>query len=173
MSQVCVQFFLLHKVSPADYEGVEGAVLPFAACQRRSCLNVTIVDDVILENIEQFSVTLIRPLDLDQRITLDPVDGIVQITDNDGRRSFSIPTPLVEYSSLSSLQWLWWVWREHSTMFRSLIQWQRSVLLSTNQVDQCVPSTLILMSSSLLLMALLVHCQIDTEKELVTPHYCQ
>ena len=46
-------------------------------------MDIPIVDDDVLENSELFSVTLERNR-LDSRITLDPVDGLVEITDNDG-----------------------------------------------------------------------------------------
>ena len=45
---------------------------------------MSIVDD-ILENDETFNVTLERTPDLDSSITLAPVDGLVQITNDDGR----------------------------------------------------------------------------------------
>ena len=58
----------------------------FAACQRRSCVNVTIVDDEVLEMVvESFNVTLERTPGLDNRITLNPVNGVVEIRDNDCR----------------------------------------------------------------------------------------
>ena len=47
-------------------------------------MNVSIVDDTVLENVESFVVTLERVPELDSRITLDPVEGFVEITDNDG-----------------------------------------------------------------------------------------
>ena len=59
-------------------------ILSFAECQRKSCVNVTIEDDEVLETTEFFSITLERPPGLDDRIELDPVDGMVQINDNDG-----------------------------------------------------------------------------------------
>ena len=46
-------------------------------------MNVTIENDVVLENTESFDVTLQRTSDLDNRITLNPVDGVIDITDND------------------------------------------------------------------------------------------
>ena len=58
--------------------------LSFAACQMRSCVNVSIENDIVLENVESFDVTLERAPDLDSRITLDPMDGVVEIFDNDG-----------------------------------------------------------------------------------------
>ena len=59
-------------------------ILSFDSCQRRSCVNVSIVDDGTLELMESFSITLERTPGLDDRIDLDPVDGVVEITDNDG-----------------------------------------------------------------------------------------
>jgi hypothetical protein len=47
------------------------------------CVDVFIVDDIILENDESFILTLERTPDLDSRITLDPVNGVVEITEND------------------------------------------------------------------------------------------
>ena len=58
----------------------------FAACQRSSCVNVTIVDDEVLEMVvESFNVTLQRTPFLDSRITLNPVNGRIVIRENDGR----------------------------------------------------------------------------------------
>ena len=46
-------------------------------------MDILIVDNDVLENSELFNITLERN-GLDSRITLDPVDGLVEITDNDG-----------------------------------------------------------------------------------------
>ena len=71
--------------SPMDYEGLS-TVLSFAACDERSCVNVTIVDDLVDEQIiETFTVTLGRTTDLDGRIMLNPVNGLVEIECNDGK----------------------------------------------------------------------------------------
>ena len=60
-------------------------ILMFEACQRRCCVNVTIVDDDVLEReVESFTVTLQRTTGLNNSITLNPVDGVVEIRDNDG-----------------------------------------------------------------------------------------
>ena len=48
-------------------------------------MNVSIVDDEIVEDTESYKITLERPTDLDGNITLGPVDGVVEMTDNDGR----------------------------------------------------------------------------------------
>ena len=76
-------FLSSFSVSPLDYIAVD-TILMFAACQMRSCVNVTVVDDVILENVESFDLILERTPDLNSRITLDSVNGVVEITDNDG-----------------------------------------------------------------------------------------
>ena len=68
-------------VDPMDYLGVS-IILMFEDCDRRRCVNVTIVDDEVLEMTESFTVTLERTPGLDSRITLDPVDGVVEITDD-------------------------------------------------------------------------------------------
>ena len=66
-----------------DY-GAVSIVMMFDSCQVRSCADISIVNDTVLENEEAFNVTLSRTIGLDSRITLDPVDGVVVITDNDG-----------------------------------------------------------------------------------------
>ena len=64
-------------------------ILSFPTCGTRQCVNVTIVDDDVLENVESFDVTLERTPGLDMRITLDPVDGVIEIRDDDGLFSIS------------------------------------------------------------------------------------
>ena len=66
-----------------DYENIT-EILLFASCQRISCINVTIEDDNVLELVELFNVTLETTTGLDERISLSPVNGVVEIIDNDG-----------------------------------------------------------------------------------------
>ena len=61
----------------------------FAACQMRSCVDVSIVDDVVQENVESFNISMKRTPDLDSRIVLHPANGVVKITDNDGRYTYT------------------------------------------------------------------------------------
>ena len=75
---------LYYIVTPMDYENNDPDILLFASCQTRSCINVIIVDDSILELVESFDVTLERTAELDERISLLPVDEVVEIIDNDG-----------------------------------------------------------------------------------------
>ena len=67
-----------------DYEA-PSTVLMFTACEIRSCVNVTIVDDVVDELEEIFDVTLERTPGLDSRIRINPADGQILIIDNDGK----------------------------------------------------------------------------------------
>ena len=62
-----------------DYGQVSNAPLVFPPCERRSCVDIPIVDDDVLENSELFNVSLERN-GLDSVITLNPVDGHVEIT---------------------------------------------------------------------------------------------
>ena len=75
--------FLFSTVDPMDYAGISN-ILSFAACEIRRCVNVTIVDDLVDEPLEFFDYTLERTPGLDPRIELNPVDGRVEIIDNDG-----------------------------------------------------------------------------------------
>ena len=77
----------------ADYISVmTNFTLPtFSTQQPRQCFNVTIIDDIEIETIENFfanltivptSVTTIEP----NRITVDPAQATVSITDDDDLR---------------------------------------------------------------------------------------
>ena len=68
-------------MAPIDY-GELSTILNFPTCGTRQCVNVSIVDDDVLENVESFDVTLERTPGLDVRITLDPVDGVIEIRDS-------------------------------------------------------------------------------------------
>ena len=66
-----------------DYEAVD-TILMFRSCETRVCTNITIVDDNVAELTERFFVRLGRTVGLDTRITLDPVEAEIEITDGDG-----------------------------------------------------------------------------------------
>ena len=94
-----IEYFYLslyYIVTPMDYENNDPDILLFASCQTRSCINVVIVDDSILELVESFDVTLERTAELDERISLLPVDEVVEIIDNDGMQA-SLCTDLIHY----------------------------------------------------------------------------
>ena len=69
--------------STMDY-GPLNELLMFYACETRKCVNVTVIDDVVDELDEFFTYHLRRTTSLDTRIELDPVDGRIEIVDNDG-----------------------------------------------------------------------------------------
>ena len=57
----------------------------FGACEIRNCVNITIRDDEVDDfDTEFFTYHLRRTTSLDPRIELDPVDGRIEIVDNDG-----------------------------------------------------------------------------------------
>ena len=77
-----------HLVSPGDYTNVSMTLGPFTSQWPRECFFISIMNDVILESAEEFtvrltlidsSVTTISP----DRIMVDPAEATVQITDND------------------------------------------------------------------------------------------
>ena len=69
-------------------------LLSFGACELRRCFPVAIVDDSRLEEVEHLTLTLSRIPELDQRITLNPVDAQIVIIDEDGNQ-------YIIYTSLS------------------------------------------------------------------------
>ena len=75
-----------------DYSSAINTIVQFNECERRSCINIPIMDDEVPENTEYFNLTLERN-GLHERIQLDPVDGLVQITDSDGICTIVIARP--------------------------------------------------------------------------------
>ena len=72
------------QVNVSDYSlGTE--VLTFPACTLRQCVNVSIIDDMLQETNESFSLTLERSPGLDSRITLDPAHSTVIILNDDSK----------------------------------------------------------------------------------------
>ena len=55
--------------------------LRFERCGRRSCTNISIRSDMIMEETETFTIILDRTFGLDPRIQLDPSEGVVTIFD--------------------------------------------------------------------------------------------
>ena len=66
-----------------DY-GARDVILQFVACDTRKCMNVTIVDDIQVEPDESLTYHLARTPGLDSSIQLDPVNGEIEIVDDDG-----------------------------------------------------------------------------------------
>ena len=83
---VCMRYnhyYLSYIVAPDDY--IEfNVTLMFEPCKIIHCVNVTIMDDFFDEPEESFFYKLRRTPNLHPRITLDPVDGEIVITDDDG-----------------------------------------------------------------------------------------
>ena len=67
--------------APMDYIGLS-TILSVPACGTKQCVDVTIVNDDVLENVESFYVTLERTFGMNTRIRLNTVDGIISIIDD-------------------------------------------------------------------------------------------
>ena len=79
---VCVCVVYTNFARSADNHNI--SILNFDQCQFKSCTTVTIIDDLIDEPVESFNATLDRSPGLDVRITLSPVEAVIEIDDNDG-----------------------------------------------------------------------------------------
>ena len=68
----------------SDFDG-EPVVMYFDPCQDRFCVNISIYDDEIVEQDEEF-LMIIDPIELDNRISLTPNNATVTITDMGGSK---------------------------------------------------------------------------------------
>ena len=78
-------FYFVSTVQTMDYRAID-VILEFGACETRKCVNVSIVDDLVDEEDEIFTYHLRRTPNLDPRINLEPIDGTVEIIDDDGEQ---------------------------------------------------------------------------------------
>ena len=88
-------------MAPTDYAALSETLM-FGACETRSCINVTTVGDLVDEPEEFFHVSLTRTTGLDNRITLNPVEGRIVIIDNDGK-SYLHSTIIMTKNCLTSV----------------------------------------------------------------------
>ena len=75
--------FSITPVVTLDFEALSTSLM-FAACETRHCVNVTIVDDIMVESDEIFDINLERTSDLLSSIILNATARMIEITDNDG-----------------------------------------------------------------------------------------
>ena len=61
----------------------------FDSCERRDCLNITIINDSKLEDMEYFTVSLERGDGVNSRFELADLERNVSITDMDGNTVLS------------------------------------------------------------------------------------
>ena len=71
----------LYTASSEDYQP-QSMTLLFGACNTRHCVNIVIVNDLINEPVERFSLSL--STDLALHLPLRPQTSEVAIIDNDG-----------------------------------------------------------------------------------------
>ena len=65
-------------VSPMDFTAVF-RLLRIEACETIKCVNISLVNDFIMEGIEAFNITL-RGEDVPIAVTIDPAEAVVQIS---------------------------------------------------------------------------------------------
>ena len=68
-----------------DYRAL-AVILTFDECEKKRCMNVSITQDLVEEPDEFFTFHLNRTTDLSPRIDLDPVDGRIEIVDDDSEQ---------------------------------------------------------------------------------------
>ena len=76
-------------------------ILMFNECERQRCMNVTITQDLVDEPDEFFSFHLNRTPGLSPRIELDPVDGRIEIVDDDSEQCIIVTIPFILIFSLT------------------------------------------------------------------------
>ena len=59
-------------------------LLTFEPNSTESCVGINIINDIAIEQVVSFIVTLEAPADLDDRVSLSPAQGSVTIIDDDG-----------------------------------------------------------------------------------------
>ena len=79
-----------------DYGAID-VILEFDAGETRKCVNVSIVNDLVDEENKTFTYHLRKTTNLNVRINLEPIDGTVEIIDDDGK-----------YMLFHLLEWCCW-----------------------------------------------------------------
>ena len=106
-------------MSCEDYVARSNFPLEFVRCQMKSCVDLIIVNDDVLEMVESFTVSLgnlnpnnsIQTEDrfahLTSRISIDPATAIIDITDNDGGGCTYVNAKYLGSHLLQKLQLVW------------------------------------------------------------------
>ena len=81
----CSQLYLIPTVQTMDYGAID-VIMEFDTCETQKCVSVSIVNDLVDEGNKIFTYHLRRTTNLDARINLEPIDGTVEITDDDGKQ---------------------------------------------------------------------------------------
>ena len=81
----------LFSVASDDYYPLN-ETLQFSVNQTRVCTNISIIDDLTVEQKESFYISLERPADLNNRITISYASGEVVISNDDGESDVMVCT---------------------------------------------------------------------------------
>ena len=129
------KFFFCSIVDGEDFQQIDDMIVTFGDCQNRSCINITIVDDMVNEPVESFTYTLEMIPGSNSAICLEPVGGEVTIFDDDGRLGGCVPSKfIIAYFILlpSTLYMYTYIWPENNCHFLVLyIDQPKAVTFST------------------------------------------
>ena len=89
-TKIDILFILFPLESPGDFSAISNRRLIFAPNQHRSCVDVHIQDDDVLEQTESFRISLTGHENLDDRVSLVQTEGTVNIINDDGELSVAI-----------------------------------------------------------------------------------
>ena len=70
-----------------DYIAISGLVLPFSSLQSRISISVTLLNDNLAEDVEDFTVSLQTAMPPPSRVEVDPATATISIEDRDGKKS--------------------------------------------------------------------------------------
>ena len=89
VSNLKMHYCLCYNISPfpessSDYGALRRHSLRFRGCGLKDCVNVSITDDLELEMVESFNISLEKSQGLSNKFLLAPGQREVTIIDNDG-----------------------------------------------------------------------------------------
>ena len=119
---VCMSYtlFFCSIVDGEDFQQIDDMIVTFGDCQNRSCINITIVDDMVNEPVESFTYTLEMIPVSNSAICLKPVGGEVIISDDDGRLGSCVPSKFIiaYFILLPSILYMYtYIWPENNCHF--------------------------------------------------------
>ena len=95
--QLCTRLCYLsfHSTELYSEYNLQRAELRFPACATKQCLNVSIIDDLLVEDTETFTIHLETSLGLSNEFEVNPSVKVINITDNDGVCTLTLQTSSV------------------------------------------------------------------------------
>ena len=79
-----ILILLLFLAPGEDYVPVT-SILTFEECEREVCMDVPLINDIVLEDTEKFNVIMTKLPDTNERIKLEESERLYTIVDVDGK----------------------------------------------------------------------------------------